>query len=98
MWSAANSCEIDRAIETRFDQWPDDEIRIGDAELRKEPQAKPGFDHSLHPIVTRRAEHLSEKHAAAVELLAHRLEDFAVGPADVWLLVEFGSRDFVERY
>jgi len=97
MRPTANSRQIDRSTKTGIDQRAHHESWVGHAEFGKEAESQAGLNHPLDPIVARRAEHLPKDHAAAVQLLAHWLEDLAIGPVDVGLLVKLRRRDFVER-
>src|SRR5688500_4365112 len=90
MRPAANRRQVYGPAEARLDQRPDNEVRIGHAELGEEAQAEPGLDHALHPIVAWGAEHLAKEHAALDQGVAHRLEYLAVRPADVRFLMQLG--------
>jgi hypothetical protein len=97
MRAPANRREVDRSGEAGVDQWPHDQIGIGDAELREEAEPEAGLDHPLNPIVAGRAEYRAQINASADQLISDRFEHLAIGAADVRLAVELLAPDRIAR-
>jgi hypothetical protein len=97
MRPAANSHQIDRSDHLGFDQWTSFDAGHRHGELGEEPEAEPGDDHRLHPVVPITSQDDFHVHALLSQNGTGVLAELTVGAVDVTLVVKIAATHGAHR-